>query len=149
DPPMKAAMSRLADATSRVISVGGGKGGVGKSVLTANLAVALAETGRKVVLADLDLGAASQHLLLGVPSCRSGIRPLIEGSVADLRQALTPTAVPNLSLLAGTGDVLDAAGIGHEAKLLLLRKLRALEAVVVLDVGAGIGYNALDFFLLG
>jgi flagellar biosynthesis protein FlhG len=134
---------------ARVISVGGGKGGVGKSIISVNLAVALAQAGRKVVLVDLDLGAANQHLLLGLSHCKPGIRALIDGSESDVAAALTPTSIPNLSLLAGTGAVLGAANITYNSKLRLLRKLRSLDATVILDVGAGVGYNALDFFLLG
>jgi MinD-like ATPase involved in chromosome partitioning or flagellar assembly len=137
------------DSSGRVISVGGGKGGVGKSILSANLAAALAQTGRRVVLADLDLGAANQHLLLGLPGCRPGVLALIEGSEADVREALTPTGITNLWLLAGTGAAPGAAGLAHRSRLRLLRKLRSLDATVVLDVGAGVGYDALDFFLLG
>jgi flagellar biosynthesis protein FlhG len=134
---------------SPIISVGGGKGGVGKSLIASNLAVAFSQLGRQVVLADLDLGAANQHLLLGVARPRPGVQALLEGTPDDLRQALTPTSIPNVSLLAGTGAVLGAADITDEQKRHLLRQLRSLKAVVVLDVGAGIGYNALDFFLLG
>jgi flagellar biosynthesis protein FlhG len=137
------------NSSSRVISVGGGKGGVGKSILSANLAVALAQTGRRVVLVDLDLGGANQQLLLGVTSCRPGIPALIEGTEADVREALTPTGISNLSLLAGTETVQGAANISHQSQQRLLRKLRSLDATVVLDAGAGVGYNALDFFLLG
>jgi MinD-like ATPase involved in chromosome partitioning or flagellar assembly len=133
----------------RIISVGGAKGGAGKSVIAANLAVALAQEGRRVVLADLDLGAASQHLLLGVQNSRPGVRALLEGTAADVQEALTPTDVPNLSLLAGGGAVTSAAELSPAAKARLLRKLLWLDAVVVLDVGAGVGYGALDLFLLG
>jgi flagellar biosynthesis protein FlhG len=142
-------MTKLADRPGRVISVGGGKVGAGESVLAANLAVALAQTGRKVALVELDLDAANQHHLLGVTRCRPGVRFLVDGSVADLCEALAPTAIPNLSVLGGTGAALGAAGIARDAKRDLLRKLRALESVVVLDVGGGDGYKALDHFLLG
>src|SRR2546430_4264053 len=94
---------------SALIAVGGGKGGVGKILIACNLAVACAQLGRSVVLADLDLGAANQHLLLGVARPRPGVQRLLEGSQHDLREALTPTAIPNLSLLAGTRAVPGAA----------------------------------------
>jgi flagellar biosynthesis protein FlhG len=134
----------------RIISVGGGKGGVGKSIVAANLAVTLAQTGkRRVVLVDLDLGAANQHLLLGVSKVKPGVQALMEGSAKEVEDALTPTPVPNLFLLAGSGAVLGAANITYQEKRKLIRKLRQLDALVVVDVGAGVGYNALDFFLLG
>ena len=135
---------------TRIISVGGGKGGVGKSIVSCNLAVAMAQLGKRTVLADLDLGAANQHLLLGIDRPLPGIEALLSRNNDDIRESLTPTRTPNLSLLAGTGAVVGAANISHTQKLKIIRKLRALDAdVVIVDVGAGTGYNALDFFELG
>jgi flagellar biosynthesis protein FlhG len=103
-----------------------------------------------VVIADMDLGAANQHLLLGLPSPAMGLQAMLDKSVGEAKNCLTETQVPNLRLLAGTSGVLGAANITHAQKVLLLRKLRALEAdIIVVDVGAGVGYNALDFFDLG
>jgi flagellar biosynthesis protein FlhG len=137
-------------ARTRIISIGGGKGGVGKSIVSCNLAVAMAQLGHKTVLADLDLGAANQHLLLGIDRPRPGIDILMSRGGDDPREGLTPTRVPNLSLIAGSGATLGAANIKYQEKVKLLRKLRALDAdVVIIDVGAGVGYNALDFFELG
>jgi flagellar biosynthesis protein FlhG len=136
-------------AGAQIIAVGGGKGGVGKSLVACNLAVSLARLGKRVVLADLDLGSANQHLLLGIARPRPGVQRLFDGEVEDIHDALTPTGIPNLSLLAGTGAVLGAGDISVDDKHRLLQKLRSLHEVVVLDIGAGVGYNALDFFLLG
>jgi flagellar biosynthesis protein FlhG len=137
-------------ARSCIITVGGGKGGVGKSIVALNLATLLAQDGHRVVIADMDLGAANQHLLLGLPNPVTGLQALLDKSVGEAKNCLTETQVPNLWLLAGTSGVLGAANITHAQKVLLLRKLRALEAdIIVVDVGAGVGYNALDFFDLG
>jgi flagellar biosynthesis protein FlhG len=137
-------------ARSSIITVGGGKGGVGKSIIALNLAAALAQDGHRVVIADMDLGAANQHLLLGLSNPAMGLQAMLDKSVGEAKNCLTETQVPNLRLLAGTSGVLGAANITHAQKILLLRKLRALEAdIVVVDVGAGVGYNALDFFDLG
>jgi flagellar biosynthesis protein FlhG len=135
--------------SAHVITVGGGKGGVGKSLISSNLAIAMAQLGKRVVLVDLDLGAANQHLLFGLDRPKAGIQALIEGTTSDLREALTPTQVPSLSVLTGTGAVLGAANITYNEKKRLLKKLRSLDAIVVLDVGAGVNFNALDFFLMG
>lgn len=137
-------------ARSRIVTVGGGKGGVGKSLVALNLAAALAQEGHRVVIADMDLGAANQHLLLGILHPGPGLQALLDKSVAEAQQCLVDTQVPNLRLLPGTSGVLGAANLPHAQKVLLLRRLRALEAdFVVVDVGAGVGYNALDFFDLG
>jgi flagellar biosynthesis protein FlhG len=137
-------------ARSSIITVGGGKGGVGKSIIALNLAAALAQDGHRVVIADMDLGAANQHLLLGMSNPGPGLQAMLDKSVGEAKSCLVDTEVPNLRLLAGTSGVLGAANITHAQKTLLLRKLRALEAeIIVVDVGAGVGYNALDFFDLG
>jgi flagellar biosynthesis protein FlhG len=137
-------------ARSRIVTVGGGKGGVGKSLVALNLAAALAQEGHRVVIADMDLGAANQHLLLGILHPGPGLQALLDKSVSEAKQCLVDTQVPNLRLLPGTSGVLGAANLPHAQKVLLLRKLRALEAdIVIVDVGAGVSYNALDFFDLG
>lgn len=137
-------------APSRIISVGGGKGGVGKSIVALNLAATMATMGKRVVLADMDLGAANLHLLLGITRPKAGLQALLDKHAEDPDEVLTPTALPNLRLLAGTGAVLGAANIGRLQKRRLVRKLRSLHAdVVIIDVGAGVGYNVLDFYVLG
>ena len=137
-------------ARSRIVTVGGGKGGVGKSIVALNLAATLAQQGQRVVIADMDLGAANQHLLLGLSNPGPGLQALLDKSVEEAKDCLIETPVPNLRLLAGTSAVLGAANITHAEKVRLLQKLRALEAdIVIIDVGAGVGYNMLDFFGLG
>lgn len=137
-------------AQSHIITVGGGKGGVGKSIVALNLAGALACEGHRVVIADMDLGAANQHLMLGVLNPTTGLQALLERPMTEANECLIPTQIPNLRLLAGSSGVFGAANITYAEKSSLLRKLRALDAdIVIIDVGAGVSYNALDFFDLG
>lgn len=131
----------------RVVSVGGGKGGVGKSVVAANLAVAMAQEGARVVLVDADLGAANLHTLFGISRPGPGVEAFLEGSLPSLAAAAVETGVPGLSLVPGTGGVVGAANPPAARKQKLIRHVRALQAdVVVVDVGAGVGFNALDLF---
>jgi flagellar biosynthesis protein FlhG len=131
----------------RVVSVGGGKGGVGKSVVAANLAVAMAQRGARVVLVDADLGAANQHTLFGIARPGPGVEAFLDGSLPDLAGAEVDTAVPGLRLVPGSGGVVGAANLPTARKQKLIRHVRALDAdVVVVDVGAGVAFNALDLF---
>lgn len=133
----------------RVIAIGGGKGGIGKSLLSANLGIALSKRGAKVVLADLDLGGANLHTCLGVPQPKVSLSDFVERRVTSLDQVLVPTPHPNLSLLSGAMDGLDAANPRHAQKTKLLRNLRSLDVdYVLLDLGAGTTFNVLDFFLV-
>ncbi|MGC4117548.1 MAG: P-loop NTPase [Myxococcales bacterium] len=131
----------------RVISVGGGKGGVGKSIVAANLAVAMAQAGAKVVVVDADLGAANQHTLFGIDRAVRTLHGLFDKSVERLEDTLLETCAPGVSLVPGSSGVVGAANIGHQQKLKLIRHIRALSAeVVIIDVGAGVSYNVLDLF---
>lgn len=131
----------------RVVSVGGGKGGVGKSVVAANLAVAMAQEGAQVVLVDADLGAANQHTLFGITRPGPGVEAFLEGALPGLAAAAVETGVAGLRLVPGTGGVVGAANPPAARKQKLIRHVRALQAdVVVVDVGAGVGFNALDLF---
>ncbi len=145
---MTTAASR--SARRQIVTVGGGKGGVGKSIVALNLAASMAKEGRRVVIADMDLGAANQHLLLGQRNPKAGLQYLLDHPVEACEESLSETGVPGLRLLAGSVGVLGDANITDAQKGLLLAKLKALKAdVIVVDVGAGVGYNALDFFDLG
>ncbi len=133
----------------RVIAIGGGKGGIGKSLLSANLGIALAKRGAKVVLADLDLGGANLHTCLGVPQPKGSLSDFIDRRVATLDELLVQTPHANLQLLSGAMDGLEAANPRHQQKSKLLRNLRNLDVdYVLLDLGAGTTYNVLDFFLV-
>jgi flagellar biosynthesis protein FlhG len=135
---------------ARVISVGGGKGGVGKSIVAGNLAVAFAQTGARVVLIDADLGAANQHTMFGVDRATTGLGDFLDRKVESLSQAASETKVENLRLVVGTGAVPNAANITHAQKQKLMRHIRAVDAdIVVIDVGAGSSHNTVDFFDLG
>lgn len=133
----------------RVIAVGGGKGGIGKSLLSANLGIALAGRGAKVVLVDLDLGGANLHTCLGVGQPQVSLSDFVERRVATLEQVLVPTHHEGLALVSGALDGLDAANPKHSQKTKLIRNLKQLDVdYVLLDLGAGSAFNVLDFFLV-
>jgi flagellar biosynthesis protein FlhG len=144
----------------RIVPIASGKGGVGKSMVAANLAVALGQAGRKTVLADLDLGASNLHLILGVTAPKTGIGTFLSsasnGSAqgasalsAAFESIVLPTDYPNLRFIAGDAEVPGLANIKSSQKNQLVKRLLSLDAdFLVLDLGAGTGSNILDFFLM-
>lgn len=132
------------------MTVAGGKGGVGKSVVASNLAALVAREGASTVLVDADLGAPNQHTLFGCEQARHSLGDFLEGRVRTLAETFVPTGVGRLSLVVGQTGVLGAANPPHARKLKLLRALTGLDTeVVVVDLGAGVAHNVVDVFLAG
>jgi flagellar biosynthesis protein FlhG len=133
----------------RILPIASGKGGVGKSLVAANLSVALAQAGKKVVLADLDLGASNLHLIIGHRSPRIGIGTFLSDTRADFNHVIADTDIPNLRFIPGDAEIPGSANLKPSQKNALARRLLSVEAdVLVLDLGAGTHQSILDFFLL-
>ncbi|HMS83124.1 MAG TPA: P-loop NTPase [Nitrospira sp.] len=133
-----------------LISVASGKGGVGKSVVSVNLALGLAKAGRRVILADLDVGGADAHIMVGQLNPHVTLTDFLNKRVNRLEDVAIPvTFHPNLRLLAGTGDTLATANMAYARKKRLMKQFQHIDAdVVVIDIGAGTSYHAIDFFLM-
>ena len=143
--------NETADLMATLISVASGKGGVGKSVVSANLALALAKTGHQVLLADLDVGGADAHIMFGELNPPVTLTDFLNKRVNRLEDVAIPiTLHPNLRLIPGTGETLATANIAYARKKRLMKQFQELTAdVVVIDIGAGTNFHALDFFLMG
>lgn len=139
-----------APAGPRVIPVGGGKGGVGKTFLVANLAATMARMGARVVAVDADLEGANLHTCLGVPQPRLSLADYVAHREEDLGKLLIDTPLPNLSIIAATCSNLATPQPGHARRVQLVRELRRLDAdVVLLDLGAGTHPAVMDYFMVG
>jgi flagellar biosynthesis protein FlhG len=148
-PQLKNESSEVEASDKTIIAVGGAKGGVGKSMLSANIAVGLALLGQKVVLADLDLGGADVHLYVGVKSLTKTWNDFLEKRVDSIREILTPTAFSDLSLIGGDSSKLGSANLPYSQKRKIIKHLKELESnYVIIDLGGNTTYNGLDFFLL-
>lgn len=149
-PPFAGRMppERLAGAP-RIWAVGGGKGGVGKSVVASGLAAAMAGAGRRCTLIDADLGGANLHTLLGVPRPTRTLSNFLSGEVKALADLMVPTSISNLSLVSGNQALLEMANPKHCQKEKLFRHIRGLDTdEVLVDVGAGSAFNVIDTFLV-
>ncbi len=141
-------LTNKAAGPGRVIAVGGAKGGVGKSILAANLGVYLASKGYRTVVIDLDLGAANLHLYLGVWALRHRINDYLDRQVDDLDGIAVPTEF-GPRLIGGGSSRLGSANLPFARKLKLMRAIKKIDAdYVILDLGGDTSFNILDFFLL-
>jgi len=132
----------------QIWAVGGGKGGVGKSVVCTGLAMTLAARGERCVLFDADLGGANLHTFVGVPNPQHTLSDLFRREVESLDDILLPTPFPNLSLISGARAHLDMANPAWQQKMKLIRQIASLPADhVFIDLGAGSSFNMLDFFI--
>ena len=130
-------------------TIGGGKGGSGKSFITANVGICLSKLGIRVVLIDADLGGANLHTVLGISPPALSLSDFIKKRVPHLRDVLIPTAVPNLQLLTGAQDLLNAADAKSVQKQKLVRSIQSLNSdTALVDLGAGNSLSVLDFFLM-
>jgi flagellar biosynthesis protein FlhG len=141
-------MSEQAMKAPRIWAVGGGKGGVGKSVIVTNLAIALSRQGQRCAILDADLGGANLHTLLGMTTPEITLSSFFSRQVPSLRDTLISTPYKNLWLISGARAQLDMANPQHALKEKLLRQLQTLDVdFLLLDLGAGSNFTTLDFFL--
>jgi len=127
----------------RVIAVGGGRGGVGKSTLTLNLGVYFAQLGRSVVVCDADPVGSNLHAMLGLASA-----PLVPYDPEDERPPKpVKTPVPGLSLLPSAFDLLAMAPVKPTRRSQWQKKFASVEAdYVLLHLGSSTTTPSLDLF---
>jgi len=129
----------------QVIAVASGKGGVGKTNVSVNLSVALAQSGREVMLMDADLGLANVDVLLGLQP-RKNLSHVLNGEIG-LEETLVPgpagiTIVPAASGVARMADLGPAEHVG------IIRAFSELHRpvdVLIVDTAAGLHDSVLSF----
>jgi flagellar biosynthesis protein FlhG len=130
----------------RIFTVASGKGGVGKSCLTANLGALLARSGLRVLLIDGDTGLANLDIILGLaPEHRATLEQVIDGR-ARIQDAIVGVE-PNLWLIPAASGLSEIRTSGPETRLRLLEIFEECPwemDVILIDAGAGIGQNVLS-----
>jgi len=130
-----------------IVTVGSGKGGVGKTTLAANLGALLASRGKRVCLVDADLGGANLHHFVGIRAPKVGLQDFLQGNLNSLADVALETSTPNLYLVGGAGDIVELANPKFTQKGKILRGIEKLNChYVLVDLGAGSGNNVVDFF---
>jgi len=132
----------------KIWAIGGGKGGVGKSLVSANTAICLALMGNKVVAVDLDLGGANLHTCLGLPIPQVTLSDYVSRRITNFNDLLVTTPIPNLKIISGAQDEVGMANLKHMHKTEIITQLHEIEADYILfDLGAGTAFNTIDFFI--
>ncbi len=133
----------------RLFAFASGKGGVGKTVLTASIGVGLASMGSEVILVDGDLGGPDLHTCMGILEPEYTFFDFYCLQKDTLQAVALETPVENLKLISGACGTLGLANPKYFQKLRFMRELKNLQAdYILLDLGAGSSFNTVDFFLL-
>lgn len=137
-----------------IIAIGGGKGGVGKSIYSANFAAFLAKNGYRVLLADMDIGCSNLHTHFGIQKPGSTYTAIIKDSTLSFSDIVMQTPIANLGLITGGRDDLWIKSYEENPNSflapfwsgILSSRDRLAVDFVVLDLGAGVHDLTVDLF---
>ncbi|WP_303851653.1 P-loop NTPase [Seleniivibrio woodruffii] len=130
---------------AEIIAVASGKGGVGKSFFSSNLAMSLKTAGNETLLVDADLGGANLHDFVGLKVPGKGLYEFLKEKI-DINSVIAKTPA-GVDFVGGSSDVLGMAHITNFEKLKVLNRLKKLDyKYIILDLGAGTSFNMIDFF---
>jgi len=136
------------DTAPVVWAIGGGKGGVDKSVISTLLAFWLVRMGKRTVMVDVDLGGANLHTLLGIKNPERTLNDFVTRRYDSLEDICIPTPEKNLRLISGASEILSLSNPHFSQKVKIIKNIFKLDSdYVILDLGAGTSFNVLDFFL--
>ena len=129
---------------TRVIAVASGKGGVGKTNISTNMAIAYANLGKRVILMDADLGLANVNVVLGMIP-KYNLYHLIRRQ-KTMREIIMETNY-GISIVAGASGFSKIANLNEEERQGFVEELSELSNadVVIVDTGAGVSNNVLSF----
>lgn len=130
---------------ARVITVTSGKGGVGKTSLSVNLAIQLRRLGKKVIILDADFGLANIEIMLGIRPQYNLSDLMFRGK--DIADIIT-YGPEGIGFISGGSGINEMANLTREQVFQLIQKLKELDEmadVIIVDTGAGIGDSVLEF----
>ena len=133
----------------QIWAIGGGKGGVGKSITSILLAIALSDQNKKTILIDMDFGGANIHTMMGIKTPSKTLNDFINNKYNNLEDICLSTSLENLKIICGANEILSMANPQQAQKIRIAQNLKQLPVDhVILDLGAGASFTVLDFFLI-
>ncbi len=128
----------------KIVTIASGKGGVGKTSIAINLAIAFAKFGRDTIVMDADLGLANVNIVLGVIP-KYNLYNVLKGQ-KTLKEIIVETP-QGIKIIAGASGFYQLANLGKEQKENFVKSLEELETadIIVIDTGAGVSDNVLSF----
>lgn len=128
----------------KTIAVGGGKGGVGKTIIAVNLALSLSRQQKKVTLLDGDFGNGNCNTLLGITRVENSLEEYLRQE-RTLDEVTVPTAYPGLRLVCGAQNKVEPYLTSEKSRL--LNDIRRIETdCLMIDLGAGMNDETLDLY---
>jgi flagellar biosynthesis protein FlhG len=129
---------------TRIITVASGKGGVGKTNISTNLALAYAKIGKKVILMDADLGLANVNVILGIIP-KFNLYHLIRKQ-KTMQEIIMDTNY-GIQIVAGASGFAKIANLSEEERQNFIEELSGLANadVIIIDTSAGVSNNVLSF----
>ncbi len=131
---------------TRIISITSGKGGVGKTMVSVNLAISMARAGKKVLLFDGDLGLANVNVLLGIIP-EFNIYEVMRGK-RRIEDVIISTNY-GIDIIAGANGISQLANLSDEQRTTFMESLQSVTGydVMIIDTGAGVGANVIGLVI--
>ena len=129
---------------SRIITITSGKGGVGKTNLSVNMALAFARLGKKVIVMDADLGLANVNVMLNMIPKYSLYHVIKKQKT--IREILVETEY-GIAIVAGASGFSQIANLNDKERQDFIKELDTLSGadIIIIDTSAGVSSNVLDF----
>lgn len=137
------------DKKKNIIVISSGKGGVGKSIIGANLAISLALSKRKVILIDASFEIPNQHAIFGIRSPSLNLNDFASRKKNALTEITTDTDIECLKLISNAGGLPATTSMSFAFKNNFIKNIQMLNSdYVILDLGPSMNFNTIDFFTI-